>query len=121
MTAPVTLATLLMEHPFADDEPLLFGPASTLTAGEARREAERIAAGLRASEAQPGTAVAVQVPDSPSLIATMFGIRLAGAVFVPINPRYPAAEVEKVVAGTAPVALITRDGDCQELCVSGVI
>ena len=40
----------------------------------------------------------------------MFGIWLAGAVFVPVNPRVPAPEVEKVLAATAPRFLIATDG-----------
>jgi acyl-CoA synthetase (AMP-forming)/AMP-acid ligase II len=102
VTAPVSLASLLMEHPFADDEPLLFGPDSTLTAGEARAAAQRVADGLRSYGAVPGTAVAVQLPDGPDLIATMFGIWLAHCVFVPVNRRNPDAEVEKVNAATDP-------------------
>ena len=56
---------------------------------------------------QPGQAVAVQMRDSPALITTMFGIWRAGAVFVPVNPRVPAAEVDTVLAATAPAAFIT--------------
>jgi long-chain acyl-CoA synthetase len=102
VTAPVSLASLLMDHPFADDEPLLFGPDSTLTAGEARREAEVVAAGLQGHGMTPGAPVVVQLPDSPDLITTMFGIWLAGGVFVPINPRSPAAEIERVRVATDP-------------------
>ena len=102
MTSSTSLASLLMEHPFADDEPLLFGPDSTLTAGEARAAAEAVAVDLRGHGAQPGTAVAVQLPDGPDLITAMFGIWLAGGVFVPVNPRYPDAEVARVLAATGP-------------------
>ena len=47
MTArDATLAALLLEHPFADDEPLLLTGERTVTAGEARRAARDIAARL---------------------------------------------------------------------------
>ncbi len=108
MTGP-SLASLLADHPFAADEVLLHGPAESLTAGEARAEALAVAARLTNAGVEPGHAVGVQMRDGPHLITTMFGIWLAGAVFVPVNPRVPAAEVEKVLAGTAPAALITRD------------
>jgi long-chain acyl-CoA synthetase len=109
VTSP-SLATLLMEHPLADDEPLLYGPDSTLTAGEARDAAEDVASRIRAGGFAPGDAVAVQLPDGPDLITTMFGIWLAGGVFVPVNLRFPPAEVERVFAATGPRYFVTEDG-----------
>lgn len=113
MTAP-SLASLLMDHPFAADEPLLHGPELTLTAGEARDAAQAIAGRLQDLGVQPGQAVAVQMRDGPPLITTMFGIWLAGAVFVPVNRRVPAPEVQKVLAATAPAAFVT-DTDFTQL------
>lgn len=107
---PPSLASLLIDHPFAADEPLLSGPTATLTAGEARAAAQAVATRLRDAGVRPGHAVAVRMRDGPQLITTMFGIWLAGAVFVPVNPRVPAPEVEKVLAATAPAVLITGDG-----------
>ncbi|MGZ4799255.1 MAG: class I adenylate-forming enzyme family protein [Acidimicrobiia bacterium] len=109
MTAP-SLASLLIDHPFADSEPLLHGPETMLTAGEARAAARGVAARLTDAGVQPGHAVAVQMRDGPELITTMFGVWLAGAVFVPVNPRVPAPEVEKVLAATAPAVVVTGDG-----------
>lgn len=114
MTSP-SLASLLMEHPFADDAPLLYGPDSMLTAGEARDAAEGVADVLRGSGFAPGTAVAVQLPDGLDLITTMFGIWLAGGVFVPINPRSPAAEADRVVAATSPRISISEPNSMYEL------
>ena len=48
--------------------------------------------------------------DGPQLITTMFGVWLAGAVFVPVNPRIPAPEVEKVLASTAAAVIVTGNG-----------
>lgn len=112
MTAPAvstSLATLLTDHPLANDEPLLHGPAGALTAGAARAAAGAVAGRLRDAGIRPGQAVAVQMRDGTTLITTMFGIWLAGAVFVPVNPRVPAPEVEKVLNATAPAAFITDD------------
>jgi long-chain acyl-CoA synthetase len=109
--AAPSLASLLAEHPFTADEPLLFGADASLTAGEARTAAASVASRLTAAGVQPGHAVAVQMRDGPDVITTMFGIWLAGAVFVPVNPRVPAPEVAKVLAATKPGALIsTVDG-----------
>ena len=104
--SPDSLASLLTDHPFADAEPLLHSSTETLTAGEARREAGDVAARLRAHGVTPGHAVAVQVPDGPYAITTMFGVWLAGAVFVPVNPRAPEPEVVRVIDATRPASFV---------------
>lgn len=103
----MTLATLLLDHPFPDDEALLHGPSATLTAGEARAAARAVADRLREARVSPGQAVALQMPDAPSLVTAMFGVWIAGAVFVPVNPRAPEPEIAKVLAATGPVVRVT--------------
>lgn len=109
-TLVTSLAALLVEHPAADDEPLLHSIDETLTAGEARRAAHDTADALRRAGIRSGQAVAVQLPNGPHAITAFIGVWLAGAVFVPVNPRFPASEVGKVVAMTQPAALLTSDG-----------
>jgi acyl-coenzyme A synthetase/AMP-(fatty) acid ligase len=106
----VSLASLLVDHPAADGEPLLHSIDETRTAGESRRAAQDMADALRGAGVRPGQAVAVQLPNGPGAITTLVGVWLAGAVFVPVNPRFPRAEVDKVVAMTQPAALVTGDG-----------
>jgi long-chain acyl-CoA synthetase len=106
----VGLAALLVEHPFSDDEPLLHGVRESLTAGAARAEARAIAGALRDEGIEPGRAVAVQLPNGPGAITAMFGVWLAGAVFVPVNPRSPERERAHALEATRPVALITAAG-----------
>jgi acyl-CoA synthetase (AMP-forming)/AMP-acid ligase II len=98
----VSLASLLFEHPFAPDEPLLSGDERVMTVAEAQREAERVATGLRVAGCDPGTAVTVQLPDGPELVTAMFGIWRAGCVYVPVNVRYPPPEVQRIVQATQP-------------------
>lgn len=104
------LAALLFDHPATDADPLLHSARTTLGAGTARSEARRIAGALAAAGVEPGAAVAVQLPNEPATIAAMFGVWLAGAVFVPVNPRAPRAEVDRIRAATEPSALITTAG-----------
>ncbi|MCU1486242.1 MAG: AMP-dependent synthetase and ligase [Actinomycetia bacterium] len=101
----MSLAALLMEHPFGDDEGLLHTVDRTVTAGEAREAARRIAEGLGPLG---GRAVAVQLPNGPELIATMVGVWLAGGVYVPVNPRDP--DVASVLEATGPAAVVTTAG-----------
>jgi acyl-coenzyme A synthetase/AMP-(fatty) acid ligase len=109
-----SLASLLFDHPFGPDEALLLGPGRTLTVAEARAEAETVAGSLRLDGLGAGEAVAVQLPDGPELVTTMFGIWLAGGVLVPVNVRYPAPEVQRVVRATAPRFHVTAAG-CDEV------
>jgi long-chain acyl-CoA synthetase len=106
----VTLAALLFDHPCAADESLLHAPGLTMTAGEARRGAEAIADALRATGVESGQAVAVQLPNGPGAITAMFGVWLAGAVFVPVNPRSPEPERRPLLDATRPAALLL-DGE----------
>jgi len=106
----VTLADLLRDHPFADDEGLLHTSRESWTAGEARAAAERCADSLRVAGVRPGNAVAVQLPNGPQLVAAIFGVWQAGGVFVPVNPRHPEHEVQRIVAETAPAAVVDATG-----------
>jgi acyl-CoA synthetase (AMP-forming)/AMP-acid ligase II len=99
------LEALLLEHPFGDDEGLLHTVDRTVTLGELKEAARRIAEGLGPLD---GRAVAVQLPNGPELVATMFGVWLAGGVYVPVNPRDP--DVDSVLADTAPAAVVTEGG-----------
>ena len=95
-----SLASLVIDHPFADREPLLHTIEETVTAGAARVGAQAIAQSLRALGVAPGNAVAVQLPNSPETVITMIGVWLAGAVFVPLNARATASETAKIIEAT---------------------
>ena len=99
-----------MEHPFADDAGLLHTIDRTVSAGDARHAARATVSDLRARGVEPGAAVAVALPNGPEYITTMMGVWLAGAVFVPMNPRFPQAEIERVLAATDPSAIVDADG-----------
>lgn len=105
----MNLARLLVEHPFGDDEELLFGPDEVLTAGQARAAASDLADRLTSVGFQPGGVVAVQIDDSPQVVVAMMGTWLAGGVFVPVNPRLPRSGVEEIVRETGAVFLF--DGE----------
>ena len=70
-----------------------------------RCRAQLVAAGVTTGEA-----VAVQLPSGPGMAAGMFGVWLAGAVFVPVNSRQPPREVDHVVQAIRPAAFLDDTG-----------
>jgi long-chain acyl-CoA synthetase len=104
---PVSLSALLLEHPFADDEGLLFTIDRSMTAGEARTRVHELVPQLAI---EPGQAVAVMLPNGPDLVCTMAAIWEAGGVYVPVNPRLPQFEIDHVLADTSPALLVTEAG-----------
>ncbi len=106
----MSLAELLLEHPFPDHQPLLHTIHQSVTAGDARERARELAERICSLGVRPGQAVAVQLPNGPSVVVAMTAIWLARAVFVPVNPRHPSAEVDKVLRSVAPAAIIDGAG-----------
>jgi long-chain acyl-CoA synthetase len=105
-----SLAELLTTHPFPDARDLINTADRAVTAGTARAEAARVAERLRHAGVEPGQAVVVQLPNGPEFVFAMFGVWLAGAVFVPANPRQPQTELDHVLTSTSPAAVIDGAG-----------
>src|SRR6202167_346655 len=116
MASTGSLAGLLTEHPFSDGEDLISTVDLSITAGTARVEASRIGARLRSAGVEPGQARMLTLPSGPEFVSAMFGVGLAGAVFVPANARQPRAELDHVLSATAPACVIDTAG----IRVSGV-
>jgi long-chain acyl-CoA synthetase len=109
--SPPTLSELLDRHPFADSEPLVESDDGPLSAGEIRGRAAALAAALRAAGVRPGQAVGNLVAPGPSAVVVMFAVWAAGGVYVPVNVRYTAGEVEELAAETGMVLLVGEPGD----------
>ncbi|MER7275114.1 amino acid adenylation domain-containing protein [Dactylosporangium sp. NPDC000244] len=73
----------------------------TLTYGELHDRAARQAGWLRDQGVRPDDRVAVLMPRSIDLIVTLLAVLKAGAAYVPIDPRYPAARRELLAEGCA--------------------
>jgi acyl-coenzyme A synthetase/AMP-(fatty) acid ligase len=105
-----SLAALLTGHPLTDDEVLVSTSAHDVTAAEMRADAAAMAGRLRDAGVQAGQGVLVALPDGPAFLTAMFGVWLAGAVFVPANARQPRSELERVLDATSPAAIIDAEG-----------
>jgi acyl-CoA synthetase (AMP-forming)/AMP-acid ligase II len=106
----MSLAELLVDHPFADGEELLSSIDRSLTAGQARGSAAALAARLQGAGLEPGQPVAVALGSALDAVVAMFGVWLAGGVLVPLNPRAPAAEVAEVLEAIRPAAVMNDTG-----------
>ncbi len=104
------LADLLVEHPLPDAAAVLHTAERSLTVGEARRAAEAMAVRLRAVGVEASHAVAVQLPSGLDAVIAMFGVWIAGAVFVPLNDRAPPEERQRILGAVRPAALVTEAG-----------
>ncbi|MBB2890403.1 acyl-CoA synthetase [Flexivirga oryzae] len=76
----------------APDAPCLTTDGETLTYGDVRALAGRIANALSACGVRPGDKVAIISGNDPVAFTCVFGISRAGAVWCPINPRNEAGE-----------------------------
>lgn len=65
----------------------------SLTFGQLDLRAERFAARLRQLGVQPGDRVAIATPEKLSFLAAHLGAIYAGAISLPLNPRYTADEL----------------------------
>lgn len=54
-----------------------------------------------------GAAVGVMLPDGADVVATLFGVWRAGHVYVPLNPRLSAPEVERTLTAVEPAVVVT--------------
>ena len=75
-------------------EALVF-PDARLTYRQLTDRAWGIAKSLLALGVRPGEHVGFLMTNHPDLVATYFGISLAGAVVVPINARYRTTELRR--------------------------
>ena len=106
--AEMTSLADLLDGP--GDEALVHLGDESWTRAEVRAKADAVTARLLAAGVEPGQAVAVQLPDGVDLVAALFGVWWAGAIYVPLNPRATADEVDHVLASVEPAAVITGEG-----------
>ena len=102
----MTLADLL-DGP---DGPLVHGPEGTRSRREVETDAAAVAGALATAGIGPGHAIAVSLPNGADVVAALFGVWQAGAVYVPLNPRLTSTEVDHVLTAVEPAAVLTPDG-----------
>jgi len=78
-----------------------------VTVGELNERANRLARLLVGLGAGPERLVAVALPRSVELVVALLAVVKAGAAFVPVDVTYPAEYVDRMLADTAPLCVVT--------------
>lgn len=81
---------------------------ASVTYHDVDERSARMATVLREQGVGAGDRIAVQVPKSVDAVALYLASLRAGAIYVPLNPNYVAAEVEYLLTDCQP-ALFVRD------------
>ncbi len=103
-----TLGDLLDERAETrgDDEAVVF-PDHRVTYRELGERARLMARVLLGLGVEPGERVGILLPASIDLLAVLFGAATIGAVAVPVNARYKAAELRHVITNSGMAVLVT--------------
>src|SRR5450631_2489787 len=84
------------------DAPAIVSAGESLTYGALTARVGRFAAALRAAGVRPGDRVAMQMIDTPDVVALHLAVMAAGGVAVPISTRANGAELRQTLAIIAP-------------------
>ncbi|MFI7450674.1 AMP-binding protein [Nonomuraea sp. NPDC049714] len=93
---------------YGDREFLRF-PEVSLSFAEVDAESDRLAGALVARGVRPGDRVAIMMENVPGWPLSWLAILKAGAITVPVNVRYRAADLEHVLRDSGAVATLTTE------------
>ncbi len=79
----------------------------SLSFAEVNGRANRVARAVAARGAGPGDVVALAVSRSVDLPVALLGVLKAGAAYVPVDPAYPSARLERILRDAAPRLIVT--------------
>ncbi|MFL6246339.1 MAG: non-ribosomal peptide synthetase, partial [Thermoanaerobaculia bacterium] len=93
----------------APDAVALIAGEESLTYAELNARANRLAHQLIAQGAGPERAIAISLERSVEFVVALLATLKAGAAYLPLDPKYPRARREAMIADAAPLLVI--DGD----------
>jgi len=101
------------------EAPAVLSAGESLTYGALTVRVARFAAALRAAGLRPGERVAMQMIDTPDVVALHLAVMAAGGVAVPISTRANGEELRQTLAIVAPLMMVV-DGEFAELAESSI-
>ncbi|MFF2013562.1 amino acid adenylation domain-containing protein [Streptomyces sp. NPDC058195] len=109
--APLPLpAMVARQAALTPDAPAVEGPGRSLTYAELDDRVARLAGRLADLGAGPGRTVALALPRGSDWPVAALAVQRAGAAYLPVDPAHPAERIRRVLAGAAPVLLVTEPG-----------
>jgi non-ribosomal peptide synthetase component F len=87
--------------------------------GELNRKADALAQWLGRAGVQVGDRVGICLERSIQMVAGILGVLKAGGTYVPIDPEYPRARIEYIVADAAVVGVLSDRAVSERVGVSG--
>jgi fatty-acyl-CoA synthase len=91
------------------DDPLLDGATARWTYADLLAEARRVGLGLLDLGLEPGERVGILMGNRPEAVAAIFGVALAGGVFVPLSTFAPPPELGFMLERADVSILLTQD------------
>jgi amino acid adenylation domain-containing protein/non-ribosomal peptide synthase protein (TIGR01720 family) len=104
-TVPAAFAAQVAAGP---DRPAVIHEGERLSYAELDRRANAVALALVRSGVKAGDIVAVLLDRSTRLPAAFLGILKCGAVYLPLDPTYPAAGLDDMLADSSAVLVVTE-------------
>jgi len=110
-----TLDLKPVHHRFAEqaartpDAPAILDGTTRWTYRELAGHAAALAEDLRARGLGPEDRVAVNLPRSAELVATLLGVLGAGAAYVPLDPAWPAERMAMILEDCGAVEVVTAE------------
>ena len=102
------LASFLFEHPADPGDAIAYWFDGQITLADMQQEAIRVAQALGECGVVDARPIAHIVESGSTALSVMFGVWLAGAVYVPINGRLTDSEISAQLTAAAPVAVVAR-------------
>ncbi|WP_328929087.1 non-ribosomal peptide synthase/polyketide synthase [Streptomyces sp. NBC_00190] len=112
LTLPELFETQVRRAP---DAVALVCGAQSLTYGELNARANRLAHWLVGQGVGPEKLVGVLVPRSLDAVVAVLAVLKAGGAYVPVDPEYPQARRDFILADSAPVLVLDEAALAQDL------
>nr|QEO73880.1 condensation domain-containing protein [uncultured bacterium] len=110
--APATFAELVeAQVARTPDAPALLSAEGPISYAELNSRANRLARRLVAQGAGPERIVAVMLPRSVEIIVAELAVAKTGAAFLPVDPAYPRARIDFMLADADPVIVLDHVTD----------
>ncbi|WP_190085815.1 non-ribosomal peptide synthetase, partial [Streptomyces longisporoflavus] len=93
---------------------------AALTYGELNTRAEQVARALAGRGVRPESVVAVALPRTADLLVGLLGVLKSGAAYLPIDPKYPSARLDHILAEARPALVLTAAESAGVLSASDV-